>query len=61
MPKGTPDAIVNKFNKALTKILSDPAVVKRYANIGVTVRPPEQRTREFQRKFMNRSMCVTRR
>jgi tripartite-type tricarboxylate transporter receptor subunit TctC len=52
MPKGTPDAVVNKFNKALAKVLSDPAVVKQYANIGVTVRPPEQRTREFQRKFM---------
>lgn len=52
MPKGTPDAIVNKFNKVLAKVLDDPAVVKRYAAIGVTVRPPEQRTREFQRKFM---------
>ncbi len=52
MPKGTPDAIVNKFHDALQKALAEPEIVKRYAAIGVTVFPPEERTRDYQLKFM---------
>ncbi len=57
MPAGTPEAIVNKFNAALTKVLSDPEVVKRYAAIGITVNPPEQRTREYMAKFMKSELA----
>lgn len=52
MPAGTPEAIVDKFHAALAKVLSDPEVVKRYAAIGITVTPPDQRTREYMAKFM---------
>jgi hypothetical protein len=37
-------------------VLSDPEVVKRYAALGVAVPPPAERTREFQRKFMQEEM-----
>ncbi|HEY4139814.1 MAG TPA: tripartite tricarboxylate transporter substrate binding protein [Pseudolabrys sp.] len=52
MPKGVPDAIVNKVNAALNKALNDPDVIKRFATLDLSVPPPEERTREFQRKFM---------
>lgn len=56
MPKGVPEAIVNKVNQALNKALNDPEVVKRFANLDLAVPPPEERTREFQRKFMQAEM-----
>lgn len=56
MPKGTPDAIVNKINAALNQVLSDPEVVKRFAAVDITVRPPNERSREFQAKFMKAEM-----
>jgi putative tricarboxylic transport membrane protein len=56
MPKGTPDAIVNKVNKALNKVLNDPKIIKRYADIGVTVFPPEERSRQFMHDFMEKEM-----
>jgi tripartite-type tricarboxylate transporter receptor subunit TctC len=52
MPAGTPEAIVNKFNATLNKVLSDPEVVKRYKAIGITVNPPKQRSRAYMAKFM---------
>jgi tripartite-type tricarboxylate transporter receptor subunit TctC len=56
MPKGVPDAIVNKVNAALSKALNDPDVIKRFANLDLAVPPPQERTREFQRKFMQAEM-----
>jgi tripartite-type tricarboxylate transporter receptor subunit TctC len=43
-PTGTPDAVVNKLNAALQEIVSDPAIVKAWADTGVTPYPKEQRT-----------------
>lgn len=37
-PKGTPSAIVDRFNAALNKVLSDPAVANDLASKGVTAR-----------------------
>jgi tripartite-type tricarboxylate transporter receptor subunit TctC len=56
MPKGTPDAIVNKVNQALSKALDDPNVIKRLAALGVTPMRPEQRSREYQLDFMKKEM-----
>lgn len=56
MPKGVPDAIVNKVNMALNKALSDPDVVKRFATLDLAVPPPEERSREFMRKFIQAEM-----
>ena len=43
-PGGTPDAVVNKLNATLQEIVSDPAIVKAWADTGVTPYPKEQRT-----------------
>ncbi|HEY4193222.1 MAG TPA: tripartite tricarboxylate transporter substrate binding protein [Mesorhizobium sp.] len=52
MPKGVPDAIVNKVNAALNKALNDPDVIKRFATLDLVVPPPEERSREYMLKFM---------
>ena len=43
-PKGTPRPIVEKLNQALGAALEDPAVVKRFADLGYTVVPPDKRS-----------------
>jgi tripartite-type tricarboxylate transporter receptor subunit TctC len=43
-PGGTPDALVNKLNAALQEIVSDPAIVKAWADTGVTPYPKDQQT-----------------
>ena len=43
-PGGTPDAVINKLNAALQEIVSDPAIVKSWADTGVTPYPKDQRT-----------------
>lgn len=56
MPKGTPEAILNTVNAALNKVLDNPEIVKRLAGIDVAVRPPEERSREFHRQFLEAEM-----
>jgi tripartite-type tricarboxylate transporter receptor subunit TctC len=46
-PAGTPAPIVAKLNKALGTALDDPAVVKRFAELGYDVVPPEQRSAAY--------------
>ena len=46
-PKGTPKPVVDKLNKALGAALEDPAVVKRFADLGYTVVPPDRRSPEY--------------
>ena len=43
-PGGTPDAVINKINATLQDIVSDPAVIKTWADTGVTPYPKAQRT-----------------
>jgi len=43
-PGGTPDAIINILNGALQEIASDPAIVKSWADTGVTPYPKEMRS-----------------
>ena len=35
-PAGTPDAVINKLNSTLREIVSDPAILKNWADTGVT-------------------------
>jgi tripartite-type tricarboxylate transporter receptor subunit TctC len=44
VPGGTPDAIVDRLNGALQDIVSDPAIIKSWADTGVAPYPPEQRS-----------------
>jgi tripartite-type tricarboxylate transporter receptor subunit TctC len=45
-PKGTPKDIVARLNAAMTEALADPAVAKRYADLGLDVASREQQTPE---------------
>jgi tripartite-type tricarboxylate transporter receptor subunit TctC len=50
-PKGTPPAAIEKLNKALNVALADPEVVKRFADLGFDVPPPEHRSAAYFDKF----------
>lgn len=51
-PKGTPEPIVRKVNKAAGDMLDRPAVRERLFAIGLGVPPPEQRSPEYLAKFV---------
>jgi tripartite-type tricarboxylate transporter receptor subunit TctC len=52
LPKGAPDAIVRKLNKAMSDALDDPAMRKRLEELGLEIEPPERRTPEYLAKFL---------
>ena len=45
-PKGTPPDVVLKLNRAAVAAMADPAVQKSFADLGLTVPPPDQQTPE---------------
>ena len=51
-PKGTPRGIVLKMSKALNAMIERPDVVKRMAELGLSILPPEQRTPEYLAAFL---------
>lgn len=51
-PKGTPDEIVQKLNKATAKVLSSPSVVDRLQKVGVSPIPSERRSPEYLKTFI---------
>ena len=52
LPKGTPDPIVRKLNKAMSDTLDDPAIRKRLEDLGLVITPKENRTPEYLAKFL---------
>jgi tripartite-type tricarboxylate transporter receptor subunit TctC len=52
LPKGTPDPIVRKLNKAMSDTLEVPAIRKRLEELGLEIIPPEQRSPEYLAKFV---------
>ncbi|HEY4139831.1 MAG TPA: tripartite tricarboxylate transporter substrate-binding protein [Pseudolabrys sp.] len=50
-PKDTPKPIIDKLAKALDTALSDPEVVKRFADLGYDVPPPKERGAAYFDKF----------
>ena len=46
VPKGTPRDVVARLNAAIREALADPAIAKRWADMGQEVPPPEQLTPE---------------
>jgi tripartite-type tricarboxylate transporter receptor subunit TctC len=57
-PKGTPQPIIEKLNKALAVALDDPEVVKRFAELGFDVAPPEQRSAAYFDKFLKDEVAL---
>jgi tripartite-type tricarboxylate transporter receptor subunit TctC len=45
-PKGTPPDIIQKLNRAAIAAMADPAVQKRFADLGLDVPPPDQQSAE---------------
>jgi tripartite-type tricarboxylate transporter receptor subunit TctC len=52
LPKGAPDPIVRKLNKAMGDALDDPAVRRRLEELGLEIVPPERRTPEYLAKLV---------
>jgi putative tricarboxylic transport membrane protein len=55
-PKGTPAPIVEKLNRALSAAMDDPMVVKRFADLGYDVVPPQQRSPVAFEDFMRKEV-----
>ena len=51
-PKGTPDAIVRKLNKAMSDTVDNPAIHKRLEELGLEIVSPERRTPEYLAKYV---------
>lgn len=52
LPKGTPDAIVDKLNAALVETMKTPAVRERLQQLGAVVVAPERQTRAYLTGFV---------
>jgi tripartite-type tricarboxylate transporter receptor subunit TctC len=50
VPKGTPKDVVGKLNGALREALADPAMLKRFADLGLDAAPADQQAPEALRK-----------
>jgi tripartite-type tricarboxylate transporter receptor subunit TctC len=51
-PKGTPDPIVRKLNKAMSDMLNSTALRGRLEELGLEIVPPERRSPEYLAKFL---------
>jgi tripartite-type tricarboxylate transporter receptor subunit TctC len=52
LPKGTPEPIVRKLNKAMGEMLDNAGVRKRLEDLGLEITPREQRSPEYLAKFL---------
>jgi len=52
LPKGTPDTIVRKLNKAMNDALDNPVTRKRLEDLGLEIVPLEQRSPEYLAKYL---------
>jgi tripartite-type tricarboxylate transporter receptor subunit TctC len=56
LPKGAPDPIVRRLNKAMSDALNDLAMRKRLEDLGLEIVPPERRTPEYLAAFVPREV-----
>ena len=52
LPKGTPDAIVRRLNKATGDMVDNAAIRKRLEDLGLEIIPPERRSPEYLARFL---------
>ena len=52
LPKGTPDSIVRRLNKAMNDMLDTPTVRKRLEELGLEIVGPERRSPEYLARFV---------
>jgi tripartite-type tricarboxylate transporter receptor subunit TctC len=51
-PKGTPEPIVRKMNKAMSDTLEDPGIRSKLEDLGLVIVPPERRSAEYLAKYL---------
>ena len=56
VPKNTPKEIVEKLNATLRQVLADPAVERRFADLGIQISPRDQQSPEALRAFQKAEM-----
>ena len=56
VPKDTPKEIVEKLNETMRRVLADPAVGRRFADLGIEIAPRDQQTPEALRAFQKAEM-----
>ena len=52
LPKGTPDPIVRKLNKAMSDTVDDPTIRKRLEELGLEIVPADHRSPEYLAKYL---------
>jgi tripartite-type tricarboxylate transporter receptor subunit TctC len=52
-PKGTPKAVIDRWNEAIGKFVTDPVTVERFAATGTVPFPPEMRSVAAHAKFLD--------
>jgi tripartite-type tricarboxylate transporter receptor subunit TctC len=52
LPKGTPEPIVRRLNKAMSDTVDNPSVRKRLEDLGLEIVPPERRSPEYLARFL---------
>ena len=56
VPKDTPKEIVEKLNATLRRVLADPTVERRFADLGIQISPRDQQSPEALRAFQKTEM-----
>jgi len=51
-PKGTPKEVIDRWNAAIGKFVTDPAIIERFAATGTVPFPPEMRSPAAHAKFL---------
>jgi tripartite-type tricarboxylate transporter receptor subunit TctC len=52
LPKGTPEPIVRKLNKAMSDVLDNPGIRRRLEELGLEIAPPERRSADYLAAFL---------
>jgi putative tricarboxylic transport membrane protein len=52
LPRGAPEPVVRRLNKALSDMLDSPAIRKRLEDLGLEIVPPERRSPEYLARFL---------
>lgn len=57
VPKGTPDAVVKKLHAAAAQMMNTPATGEALKKVGTTFVPPDRRSPEYLRKFLDNEIA----
>jgi tripartite-type tricarboxylate transporter receptor subunit TctC len=52
VPRGTPDPIVRKLNKAMNDMIENATIRRKLEELGLDIIPPDQRTPEYLARFL---------